>query len=170
MAYTARRIPSPCGAGRGSGRGVPGEDEVLFKQCFQGFPLSPALSPLVPRGEREKTKRRFPPRRTASETEYLCFFTPPGHLRLVWRLRACPEIRSWAAQAAGPLALKQDDNVMFLNVQSKYILLLHWGCEMFLLSTNVPFTSLNCCVSGSSSRPWQLVTGSGLRISRASAC
>jgi len=32
--------------------------EIVFKQCFQGFPLSPALSPLVPRGEREKTMRR----------------------------------------------------------------------------------------------------------------
>src|SRR5713101_8914990 len=61
MAYTARRIPSPCGAGRGSGRGVPGKYEIVFRQCFQGFPLSPALSPLVPRGEREKTKRRLPP-------------------------------------------------------------------------------------------------------------
>ncbi len=35
--------------------------EIVFRQCFQGFPLSPALSPLVPRGEREKTKRRLLP-------------------------------------------------------------------------------------------------------------
>src|SRR2546425_9304202 len=35
--------------------------EIVFRQCFQGFPLSPALSPLVPRGEREKTKRRRRP-------------------------------------------------------------------------------------------------------------
>jgi len=53
MAYTARRIPSRCG------EGVPGEYEIAFKQCFQSFPLSPALSRLVPRGEREKTKRRL---------------------------------------------------------------------------------------------------------------
>src|SRR6266702_6113819 len=59
MAYTARRIPSPCGAGRGLGRGVAWEYQIVFKQCFQGFPPSPALSPLVPRGEREKTKRRL---------------------------------------------------------------------------------------------------------------
>ncbi|HYS44551.1 MAG TPA: hypothetical protein VEM32_11300 [Geobacteraceae bacterium] len=37
------------------------EYEIVFRQCFQGFPLSPALSPLVPRGEREKTKRRLLP-------------------------------------------------------------------------------------------------------------
>src|SRR6266702_6806255 len=59
MAYTTRRIPSPCGAGRGSGRGVPWEYRIVFKQCFQGFPLSPALSPLVPCGERETRKRRL---------------------------------------------------------------------------------------------------------------
>src|SRR6266581_898212 len=39
--------------------GVAWEYQIVFKQCFQGFPLSPALSPLVPRGEREKTKRRL---------------------------------------------------------------------------------------------------------------
>src|SRR5438445_7244877 len=61
MAYTARRIPSPRGAGRGQGRGVPGQCDIVFRQCFQGFPLSPALSPLVPRGERERRKRRLLP-------------------------------------------------------------------------------------------------------------
>src|SRR6266571_7846516 len=61
MTHTARRIPSPCGAGRGSGRGVSGKYEIFFRQCFQGFPLSPTLSPLVPRGEREKRKRRLLP-------------------------------------------------------------------------------------------------------------
>src|SRR2546425_6119626 len=35
--------------------------EIVFRQCFQGFPLSPALSPLVPPGEREKTKRPLLP-------------------------------------------------------------------------------------------------------------
>src|SRR5229473_7327687 len=30
-------------------------------RVFIGFPLSPTLSPLVPRGEREKTKRRLIP-------------------------------------------------------------------------------------------------------------
>src|SRR5947209_2337603 len=39
----------PLPAERGSGRGVPGKYAIVFRQCFQGFPLSP----LVPRGERE---------------------------------------------------------------------------------------------------------------------
>src|SRR6266849_415014 len=33
------------------------EYQIVFKQCFQGFPLSP----LVPRGERENRKRRLAP-------------------------------------------------------------------------------------------------------------
>src|SRR5437879_12174793 len=43
------------------GRGVPWEYGIVFRQCFQGFLLSPALSPLVPRGERGKTRRRLLP-------------------------------------------------------------------------------------------------------------
>ncbi len=49
----------PYGAGRVRERGA--KYEIVFRQCFQGFPLSPALSPLVPRGEREKPKRRLLP-------------------------------------------------------------------------------------------------------------
>src|SRR6266571_4305421 len=35
--------------------------EIVFTQCFQGCPRSLDLSPLVPRGEREKTNRRVLP-------------------------------------------------------------------------------------------------------------
>ncbi len=40
-------VPSPCG----SGRGVRWEYQDVFKQCFQGFPLSPALPARSSRGE-----------------------------------------------------------------------------------------------------------------------
>src|SRR6266849_7313282 len=60
-ASTRRRArcgaPPPCGKGRGG----TGKYGIVFKQCFQGFPLSPALSPLVPRGERERRKCRLLP-------------------------------------------------------------------------------------------------------------
>src|SRR5713101_7628610 len=42
----------------GSGRGIPGKYEIVFKQCFQGFPLSPPLSPLLRRWDRETPQRR----------------------------------------------------------------------------------------------------------------
>src|SRR5216683_5716372 len=62
MYYTAPRIPSPCAAGRGTGRGVSrfriGID-FAFGQRLQRLPLSPLLR----RGEREKSLRRNRPLR-----------------------------------------------------------------------------------------------------------
>ena len=55
--FAARDTVFPEGRVRESGA----KYEIVFRQCFQGFPLSPALSPLVPRGEREKPKRRLLP-------------------------------------------------------------------------------------------------------------
>jgi len=46
--------------------------DIVFRQCFQGFPLSPALSPLVPRGEREKTKHRLLPCRCRLSCALVC--------------------------------------------------------------------------------------------------
>src|ERR1041385_7831376 len=68
------------------------------------------------------------------------------------RLAATSHSDQRLALTLTPLPLKQAYFVMFLNVQSKYNLLLHWGCETTSHSNNVPSLSLNDCVSHSSIR------------------
>ena|ERR1017187_182708 len=57
--------------------------------------------------------------------------------------------RRRSGEGQGGLPLKQYDIVILLNVQCKYILLVHWGCKTMPPSNTVPSTSLNDCVSHS---------------------
>src|SRR6266511_4934012 len=73
-------------------------------------------------------------------------------------------------EGRGALPLKQHDVVMFLNVQSIYILLSHWGCETLLVSKTVHCISSNNCASDSSPRTSARAIAVVPPTSPASAC
>jgi hypothetical protein len=59
------------------------------------------------------------------------------------------------------MALKQDDDVMFLDVQSKYNLLSRWGCKRTCSLKNVHWVFFNNCESGSLIRDFAFVIAEG---------
>ena len=57
-----------------------------------------------------------------------------------------------------PLPMKEECKVMFLNVQSKHNLLVHWGCETTFPFDNARSNSYSVCVSGS----WLRISARGI--------
>src|SRR5688572_8774864 len=91
----------------------------------------------------------------------------PIQRRMAW----IPSPRSEArGEGQGAPPLTQNDNVMFLNVQSKYNLLLHWGCKTTSRSRIARWRSSHNSVNRSPLRRSGAAIGVGPVISRGSGC